>query len=250
MNTRIFSRNVPSGETLTVGLLLALAGGALDAYTFMFRGGVFANAQTGNIALLGISIAGRNWMEMVYDLLPIAAYFAGVFLTEIFKRKFTEKKVFRWEYIILLCEIMILFALGFVPGSVSPILCTVPISFVCSLQTNSFRKLRGAAYATTMCTGNLRSAAEDFYLFVFLGDQSAKRACGRYFLIILAFSCGAFIGAVCVYGFGQYAVWICCAILISAFGISMLRDAPSPQEPANREQMIDDQTWISFGKEE
>jgi hypothetical protein len=41
-------------DTLPTGLLLACAGGFLDAYTFVGRGGVFANAQTGNIVLLGV----------------------------------------------------------------------------------------------------------------------------------------------------------------------------------------------------
>jgi uncharacterized protein DUF1275 len=41
-------------DTLPTGLLLAGAGGFLDAYTFVGRGGVFANAQTGNIVLLGV----------------------------------------------------------------------------------------------------------------------------------------------------------------------------------------------------
>ena len=37
--------------------LLSLTGGMLDAYTYVQRGGVFANAQTGNIVKLGILLA-------------------------------------------------------------------------------------------------------------------------------------------------------------------------------------------------
>ena len=44
-------------DSLHLGLLLAMVGGYLDAYTFVGRGGVFANAQTGNIVLLGIYAA-------------------------------------------------------------------------------------------------------------------------------------------------------------------------------------------------
>ncbi len=40
-------------DSLTVGVLLAVVGGFLDAYTYLLRGHVFANAQTGNIVLLG-----------------------------------------------------------------------------------------------------------------------------------------------------------------------------------------------------
>jgi uncharacterized protein DUF1275 len=47
-------------ETLPTGLLLAGAGGFLDAYTFIGRGGVFANAQTGNIVLLASSYRAND----------------------------------------------------------------------------------------------------------------------------------------------------------------------------------------------
>ena len=39
-------------ETLIVGILLTMSGGFLDAYTYLYRGGVFSNGQTGNLVLL------------------------------------------------------------------------------------------------------------------------------------------------------------------------------------------------------
>jgi hypothetical protein len=48
-------------EDLPTGVLLAGVGGFLDAYTFVGRGGVFANAQTGNIVLLGVAAGERHW---------------------------------------------------------------------------------------------------------------------------------------------------------------------------------------------
>ena len=44
-------------ENFILGIMLALTGGFLDAYTYITRGGVFANAQTGNIVLMGINLA-------------------------------------------------------------------------------------------------------------------------------------------------------------------------------------------------
>ena len=41
-------------ETYVVAAILASAGGFLDAYSYLVRGHVFANAQTGNIVLLGM----------------------------------------------------------------------------------------------------------------------------------------------------------------------------------------------------
>ena len=47
-------------ETFRLGILLAIVGGFLDAYTYISRGEVFANAQTGNICLLYTSDAADD----------------------------------------------------------------------------------------------------------------------------------------------------------------------------------------------
>ena len=50
-----------ASDSLLVGGLLSMSGGLQDAYTYHVRDQVFANAQTGNIVLLGQSIALGNW---------------------------------------------------------------------------------------------------------------------------------------------------------------------------------------------
>ena len=41
-----------------------------EGFTYIARGGVFANAQTGNVVLLGIFPAGRDWLDAVRHVLP------------------------------------------------------------------------------------------------------------------------------------------------------------------------------------
>ena len=50
-----------TSESVRLGVLLAIVGGFLDGYTFICRGGVFANAQTGNIVLFGVEITKGNF---------------------------------------------------------------------------------------------------------------------------------------------------------------------------------------------
>ena len=49
------------------------------------------------------------------------------------------------------------------------------ISFVCAMQVETFRKVRGSAFATTMCTGNLRSGTEQLVLWRQTGDRKAAQ---------------------------------------------------------------------------
>ena len=73
-------------DTLPTGLLLAGAGGFLDAYTFVGRGGVFANAQTGNIVLLAVAAGERHWPAALLHVPPILAFMLGVALAETLAR--------------------------------------------------------------------------------------------------------------------------------------------------------------------
>ena len=52
----MIKKHIPVHETLYIGACLTFVGGFLDAYTYILRGGVFANAQTGNLVLFGVNI--------------------------------------------------------------------------------------------------------------------------------------------------------------------------------------------------
>lgn len=213
----------PTHETLRIGVLLAVTGGFLDAYTYLSRGGVFANAQTGNIVLLCLSAAQGEWLRMLYYCIPILAFFGGVLVTEALKHHSPRSRFARWEHMVILMELLLLLIIGFLPASVPNAIVNVTVSFICSIQVNSFRKIHDISYASTMCTGNLRSAAENCFLFAANRDIDAGKRFGRYTLIILAFCCGAVIGALLTGWLGGKAVWFCCLVLAVAWGMLLLR---------------------------
>ena len=61
---------VPAHERLRVGLLLAFVGGFLEVYTYTLHGKVFANAQTGNMALFAIYAMQMCIRDSTSYLLP------------------------------------------------------------------------------------------------------------------------------------------------------------------------------------
>lgn len=211
------SKAIPIQNTLLTGILLALVGGFLDAYTYLFRGGVFANAQTGNMVLLAVYTAKGDFLKGVYYLIPIVAFFFGVLATEWIKNKVTSAKFTAWEHIVVFLEAVLLLIIGFLPSEIPDVIVNVTVSFVCSMQVNSFRKSGDMPYATTMCTGNLRSAAEKFFLYTNGKKKEAGRCCLNYMIIILAFCIGASAGGLLTDLFGGRSVWICCAVLLLVF---------------------------------
>lgn len=207
---------IPSHETFKIAALLALVGGFLDAYTYLLRGGVFANAQTGNMVLMGVSLAEEKWGQAVYYLIPVVAFAAGVFMTNLLRKMLKKRGFLKFEHCILVFEMVLLFVIGFLPKEVPDAIINVTISFICSLQVNSFRKVREVPYASTMCTGNLRSASEKLFLFLIEGNKSAGKSCLHYFGIIALFIAGAAAGVLLVHEFYIKSIWICCGVLLFA----------------------------------
>ena len=48
-------------EAFCTAMFLSLSGGLQDVYTYLFRGKVFANAQTGNIVLMAVHAFAGEW---------------------------------------------------------------------------------------------------------------------------------------------------------------------------------------------
>jgi uncharacterized membrane protein YoaK (UPF0700 family) len=69
---------VPSLGRLTIACLFAVAGGYMDAYSYLAHGHVFANAQTGNFVLFSIYASQDHWSQAVRVVPPILAFSLGV----------------------------------------------------------------------------------------------------------------------------------------------------------------------------
>ncbi len=79
-------------------------------------------------------------------LIPLAAFLVGIYAAEVIHYKYKDMEKIHWRQIIVLCEIVVLFAVGFMPQSVNAA-ANAFVSFVCALQLQTFHKLRGHAYA-------------------------------------------------------------------------------------------------------
>ena len=92
-------------ESFVVGILLCLCGGFQDAYTYVCRDKVFANAQTGNIVLLGNHLAQQDWSGAVRYAVPILAFTAGIFVAQKVHFHFGKSEKIHWRQLVLLLEI-------------------------------------------------------------------------------------------------------------------------------------------------
>lgn len=210
-----------TSESFRLGAVLAVAGGFMDAYSYICRGGVFANAQTGNILLLGVNIYGGNWSAAARYGAPVIAFSAGIVIAE-FARLFSEarpqerKTLLHWRQLSLFLEMLFLIGVCFIPQDLN-LLANSITSLACGMQVESFRTIHGNGIATTMCIGNLRSGTENLCNYIHRKDTTLLNRALLYFGIILCFVAGAVLGDFAIARLGEKALLVCALVLLLAF---------------------------------
>ncbi|MEW1957049.1 YoaK family protein [Kineococcus sp. NPDC059986] len=200
-------------ESLAVASLIAATGGLLDASTYLARGGVLAAAQTGNVVLLAVAAAGGDAAKALGHVPSLVAFLAGVLLTEVLDGPRPRRLLRRPVRVVLLLQVAVLVAVGFVPaapaGTTATSVASAGVAFAAALQLNVFRSVRGMTYASTFASGNLRSLVEKTYAAVRRrGDpESTGRQARDLATVMVCFAGGAFAGALATDRWGPRGIW-------------------------------------------
>ncbi len=219
-----------TSESIRLGVLLALSGGFMDAYSYLERGEVFANAQTGNLLLLGVHLSQGEYSLVLHYLFPVLAFTVGIALADIVR--LYEINHLHWRQISVLVEACLLAVVSLMPQSMN-LAANSLASLACGIQVESFRKIRGNGVATTMCIGNLRSATQNLCSFFFQRNRESLEKWIFYWGIILAFILGAILGNAFIKLLHEQAILISSALLFLAFLMmfSKRQEAAGPDIP-------------------
>ena len=212
---------VQMSEAFITSVFLALSGGFQDAYTYFTRDEVFSNAQTGNVVLMSQNFMTGKWEAGLKYLFPLFAFALGVLIAEQIQHKYKYAKRLHWRQGILGAEIIILFIVGFIPQR-GNMIATVLVSFACAMQVQSFRKVNGFSYASTMCIGNLRSGTENLHHYLHTKERKFLDSSLLYYGIIICFIIGAVIGNAVVRILHEKAILGCSFLLFVAFLIMFI----------------------------
>ena len=210
-------------EAFRTVMFLSASGGLQDAYTYIGRGKVFANAQTGNIVLMAVKLFAGKWGEALRYLIPLCAFALGIFVAEFIRLKLKRMQWLHWRQLVVLFEILMLFVVGFLPQDLN-LLANSLVSFSCAMQVQSFRKVNGYAFASTMCIGNLRSGMDSLVAFGHTRDKSLLYKALHYFGVILVFALGAGVGTQCVAVLGAKTIWLSCALLAVSLCLMFIKE--------------------------
>jgi uncharacterized membrane protein YoaK (UPF0700 family) len=204
-----------TSESVELAVLLALSGGFMDAYSYLARGQVFANAQTGNMLLLGLSVADGDWSRTSPYAIPILCFAVGVAIAHVVCIR-SRNLTAHWRQACLLLEIALLVAVAFIPAGFDRV-ANCLTSLACGIQVQSFRKLHGRPFATTMCMGNMRSGMQELIDYIVRRETRHLEGAVLHFGTIFCFVCGAVVGSRAVAALGTHAMLASAALLLIAF---------------------------------
>lgn len=178
---------------IAVALLLTFCGGFCDVYTFLTRGGVFANMQTGNLIKFFISLINNQSFELLF-IIPILCFMFGCIVAA-----FMQK--WKYQYIVTLVLLFATFlGCGFCPQTYEwNLTCVSILSVTGAMQFQAFRHCMNYYYTSTMCTNNMRLFSESI----------AERNKGKilfYLSVILMFAAGCAVGVSMVKLVGIYSL--------------------------------------------
>ena len=193
-------------ESFLTAAFLSVSGGLQDMYTYISRGHVFANAQTGNIVLLSQHIFAGNWADVMRYLMPVLSFMFGVAAATEIRQHFQNIGRIHWRQIVILIEMSMLFLVGFLPGKMD-LVANAFVSFSCAMQVQTFRKVDSYAFASTMCIGNIRSGMEALCAYRQSHNRQILYKAFHYFGIIILFAFGAGIGSILIPVFKLQTIW-------------------------------------------
>ena len=178
-------------ETIEIVLLLAFAGGYIDAYTWIIHG-VMANAQTANLVFLWVYAMAGDWTTALHFVPPILAFAIGIVIAAWLRRAAGG----RASAISTLIEILLLIAIGILHNRLPDLAGTLGISLVAAMQAAIFVKVEGTVCSTVMITGNMRQAIENVFAVASGGAPlGTLRRSGIFFALCAVFGFGAAAGA-------------------------------------------------------
>lgn len=212
--------------------VLIFVGGFYGAYCLTVRGGVFANAQTANLALLAVNLGAGNFRKAAYYLIPLSAYLLGTLASELLPKPLRRLRLMRWDTLLILVEIAAVTVVGFIPAQAPHQISQVIISVLCAMQYNTFRQAEAIPMSTVFCTDHLRQFGSSLGKWLRGGKNRipmGEKTVAHGWMLV-CFTIGAFSGAVLSTALGTRSIWITLIPLGIVFGDLLRADLTKERE--------------------
>ena len=213
-------------RALVASALATSAGGAMDAWVYSAHGHVFANAQSGNIVLMGVALADGDVARAATHLPSLLAFAIGALASrlsgELLKRNGLNSRNVR-----LGLECVMLVALGLFAHRMADRAVTACVGFIAGVQITSLSHIGSWSFNTGMTTGNLRAGLSALAKAL-TGSAEEWPHAGAMLVLCFAFSAGATGGAWLTPRFGGATLVAVAALIGAAMAAGPRRLDPIP----------------------
>ncbi len=203
--------------------LLIAVGGFFGAYTYSVRGGIFCNAQTANVVLLSMAIAKLDFAAVGRLLIPITAYFSGILLSEALGKLKKKPRRVSFSSLLIGFETIAVIILALLPETVPHFYAQIALSFITSMQFNTFRQNEGIPMATTFVTAHVRETGSNLVHAAVEKDRVARHRFLMHGAMLAFFLIGGIVSTLLCNFFGTLAILGALPLLVIAF-ILLLTD--------------------------
>lgn len=218
-----------TSESLTLGVLLALAAGSVEAYSLTtFR--TFAGAQTANLVQLSVGLADLDWAQVGRFAVPITTFVVAALAAQLLHIP-SVVRVVRYPYrVALTLELAILLLLGALPQRIPLVLGTVLLTSAVAVQATTFRRLRDVGYSTTFTTANLMTLITSVHTTVRERNHEHGRRARTIAAIVVSYASGAVVGAIVTRWLGHHGAWFPAAVVACSLAVFVVDERLARRE--------------------
>lgn len=209
-----FTEMIPIMEKPQIAFYLAIIAGLMNGYTYHVAK-VFSTVQSGNIILLGQTIATQNWEHFYNIALTVLAFGLGSMFTAIIEEVSKKQGKINWTMTVIALEALILIVLasGFFNQYLSIAVICMIISFVAGMQGNGFHKIKGMLYGNVAVTLVVQLAF-NYLMQAFSSGKNALQTSLLFFGVLVGFGFGGFFGTLATIKYAELSLLLPALLLI------------------------------------
>lgn len=200
-------KNYRKFEGLRVALMTTFISGFINAYTYNTQGGLFAGVQTGNVLMMMIRLTeGEFWQSARY-LLPIIIFMLGQVVTY-YIRNWCHEHGLHWHQFGAGLLLMLMLIIALLSPTLPAYFTIAGLALFASIQLDTFKRVRGVAYANIMMTGNIKNGMQMLVMGIAEKDKALRTQAYYTLLVIVSFMIGVVCSTFITTYLLEYALYI------------------------------------------
>ena len=184
---------------------VSVIGGFWGGYTIFNHLDIFANAQTGNLIKLVLSVCSFQLDAVLYMLSYFGLYILGNAFYAVARQKLgVSMKIV--SFIVSALAIVMVGVLNFTNNS---FLAVMPIFFAAPVQWNAFKTAGGNSSSTIFSSNNVRQAVIKLTQHFMNKDKKSLRNARFYWATLMFFHIGVAASCLLSLALGAQSIWFC-----------------------------------------